>query len=73
MSDAIEHPSHYTMGSIECIDAIESSMSNEEFEGYLKGNIIKYLWRYKNKNNPLEDLKKAQWYQNKLIELTERF
>jgi len=65
--DTVNHPSHYTSGSIECIDAIESSMDSEAFAGYLKGNILKYIWRYKNKNNPLEDLKKAEWYLNKLI------
>lgn len=65
--DSINHPAHYTSGGIECIDAIESSMSHEGFEGYLKGNVLKYLWRYRNKNAPIEDLKKAQWYQNKLI------
>lgn len=66
--DSVNHPAHYTSGGIECIDAIESSMSHAEFEGYLKGNVFKYLWRYRNKNAPVEDLKKAQWYHNKLIE-----
>ena len=66
--DSVNHPAHYTSGGIECIDAIESSMSYAGFEGYLKGNVLKYLWRYRNKNAPIEDLKKAQWYQNKLIE-----
>ncbi|MBQ5695934.1 MAG: DUF3310 domain-containing protein, partial [Clostridium sp.] len=40
----------------------------DEFTGFLRGNIIKYVWRYKDKNG-LEDLKKAQWYLNKLIEV----
>jgi hypothetical protein len=53
------------MGSIECIDAIESSMSSEEFNGYLKGNALKYLWRYRHKNGK-EDLNKAIWYIQKL-------
>ena len=67
MSDNINHPSHYTQGGIECIDAIKSSMTRHEFAGYLKGNCIKYLWRYRNKGRAIEDLKKAQWYLNKLI------
>lgn len=67
--DPVNHPSHYTQGSIECIDAIETSMSKEAFVGYLKGNFMKYVWRYKHKNNPVEDLKKANWYLNKLIEV----
>jgi len=59
------NPDHYKMGSIECIDAIESSMSSEEFNGYLKGNALKYLWRYRHKNGK-EDLNKAIWYIQKL-------
>lgn len=64
--DNVNHPQHYTNGEIECIDAIESSMTKEEFCGYLKGNCMKYIWRYSNKGG-LEDLLKAQWYLNKLI------
>ena len=59
-------PNHYNSGSLECIDAIEASMSRDEFLGYLKGNTMKYLWRYRYKGKPEEDLKKAQWYQEKL-------
>lgn len=66
--DNVEHPSHYCRGGIECIDAIEASLGKDEFTGFLRGNIIKYVWRYKDKNG-LEDLKKAQWYLNKLIEV----
>jgi len=66
--DNVNHPSHYTNGGIECIDAIKASMSPYEFRGYLKGNAIKYLWRYRLKGHAKEDLKKAQWYLNRLIE-----
>ena len=66
--DMINQPPHYTQGSIECIAAIEASMSHEAFKGFLKGNAQKYLWRYEHKGC-LEDLKKAQYYLNKLIEL----
>lgn len=65
--DVVNHPSHYTRGGIECIDAIEASMTSKQFCGYLKGNIIKYLWRYELKEKPVEDLKKADWYLKKLI------
>ena len=68
-SDPVNHPSHYTQGMVECIDAIQSSMSFEAFTGYLKGNVLKYLWRYQNKGKALEDLQKAQWYLNKLTEV----
>tara|TARA_R110000796_G_C14269171_1_gene401029 strand:- start:129 stop:365 length:237 start_codon:yes stop_codon:yes gene_type:complete len=61
------NPSHYKQGDIECIDAIEASMTLTQFQGYLKGNIMKYLWRYEHKSNEgLEDLNKAQWYMDKL-------
>lgn len=67
VDDNVNHPSHYTDGKIECIDAIESSMSKEAFMGYCKGNIIKYVWRYEYKGG-VESLKKAKWYLDKLIE-----
>lgn len=67
-NDNVNHPSHYTKGGIECIDAIKASMSCHEYHGYLKGNVIKYLWRYRLKGHAKEDLKKAQWYLNKLVE-----
>lgn len=66
MHDPVNQPSHYTAGSLECIDAIEASMTKEAFRGFLKANCIKYLWRYENKNG-LEDLKKCQWYLKTLI------
>ena len=64
--DAVNHPPHYNAAGIECIDALEA-MLGDEFQSYLQGNIAKYLWRYRYKNG-VEDLKKAQWYLNKLIE-----
>ena len=66
IEDTVNHPSHYASGEIECIDAIESSMTHEAFCGYLKGNVQKYMWRYENKGG-ITDLEKAQWYLNKLI------
>lgn len=67
-SDPVNSPSHYTSGDIECIDAIKASMTREAFLGYLKGNIQKYMWRYEKKINPIEDVKKARWYMNKLVD-----
>jgi len=66
-NDPVNNPSHYTSGSIECIDALKASMPFSEFKGFLKGNVIKYLWRYHLKAKPIEDLKKARWYLDKLI------
>lgn len=67
------NPLYYRQGKIECIDAIESATVNKRgSEAYYVGNIIKYLWRYENKNG-IEDVEKAQWYLNKLhAELTKR-
>lgn len=66
--DNVNHPKHYTSNGIECIEAIKASMTTQQFNGYLKGNIIKYLWRFELKNNPTEDLEKTQWYLNRLIQ-----
>ena len=64
----VDKPKHYASGNIECIDAIKESMGHEGFCCFCKGNVLKYLWRYQLKNNPIQDLQKAQWYLNKLIE-----
>ena len=65
--DNINHPSHYTQGSIECIDAIaEATKFLRGIEATDTGNILKYMWRWNNKNG-LEDLRKARWYLNHLI------
>lgn len=66
-NDAVNHPSHYAKGGVECIDAIKASMSSEAFNGFLKGNVLKYVWRYESKAKPVEDLKKAKWYLEKLV------
>ena len=68
MTDAINSPRHYAKnGGIECIEAQEASMSKEAFRGALKFNVQKYVWRYEDKEEPLEDLKKARWYLDLLI------
>lgn len=64
--DNVNHPQHYTQGNIECIDAIKDVMSPEAFQGFLKGNVMKYVWRA-DKKNGVEDYKKAQWYLNRLV------
>ncbi len=64
--DPVNHPSHYTTGSIECIDAIEAALTPEEFRGYCKGNVLSYVWRENNKGR-IEDLRKARWYLERLI------
>ena len=64
--DIINSPGHYADSTIECIDAMEAMMTPEQFIGYLRGNVFKYQWRYEKKNG-IEDLKKAQWYLDKLV------
>ena len=67
MTDNVNHPSHYTQGGVECIDAITAATVNKTgIEAVCTANVIKYLWRYEAKNG-LEDVKKAQWYLNRLI------
>ena len=67
--DVVNNPSHYNTGNIECIEAIEESMTPEAYRGYLKGNCMKYLWRYDYKGKPVEDLEKAGWYLSRLTDM----
>lgn len=71
-SDMVNHPSHYTQGGIECIDAIKAAtVGKTGIEAVCVANVVKYLWRYEEKNG-LEDVKKARWYLERLIsELSE--
>lgn len=65
IKDNVDHPNHYLQGGRETIETIKD-VTGEGFKGYLEGNIIKYISRYKYKNGA-EDLNKAAWYLNKLI------
>lgn len=67
--DLVNSPPHYTGSSIECIDAIEAALTREEFIGFLRGQVFRYTWRLGKKDDPIQDASKAQWYQNKLIEV----
>ena len=69
-NDAVNHPSHYTQGGIECIEAIKASMTPEGFQDYCKGNVLKYIWRWRDKAG-IEDLKKASVYLNWAIQSAE--
>ena len=67
VTDFVNSPPHYQSASgIECIEAIKAQMSNEEYRGYLRGNVVKYLWRYQQKGGK-QSLEKARWYLDKLI------
>jgi hypothetical protein len=65
--DNVNSPAHYKHGKKETIDVIRDCMTSDEYHGYLKGNVLKYVSRYKFKGEPLEDLEKAQWYLNRLV------
>lgn len=68
--DMVNSPSHYGKGSIECIDYIKDFLTEDEYVGYLRGNIAKYMHRFRYKNGK-EDLLKAEWYLKQLIEVYE--
>jgi len=69
MSDP-SSPNHYK-GSIECIDVLDACMSEDQFEGFLRGNVLKYVYRYRARHG-IEDLRKAQVYLDWLIERVEK-
>ena len=72
MSDMVNHPTHYTSGGIECIDALEAATQGlQGLEAVCTANAIKYLWRWKLKNGA-QDLEKSIWYIKKLLEVLSR-
>lgn len=73
VTDAVNHPAHYTSGGIETIDYMEAKATVEEFCGHLRLTTIKYLSRTGLKDDALQDLEKAAWYLNKLIETRRKY
>lgn len=70
-NEKINHPAHYCQGGIECIDAIEAATTNlTGIEAVCTANVIKYIWRWKEKNGA-EDLRKAEWYLKRLTKIVE--
>jgi len=65
IGDPVNHPDHYTSGSVECLDAIKAALG-ENYKYYVQGNLIKYIWRFPLKNGK-QDLEKAQFYLNDLL------
>ena len=68
-NDPVNHPSHYTSGKVECIDAMEQVFGTEVVKHYCLGACFKYLWRRKLKENEEQDIKKSLWYFDKFKEL----
>jgi len=66
--DSVSKPAHYNNGGMECIEAIEGMLDHDEYIGYLRGNSLKYRWRYRYKGKPMEDLRKAEWYERRLMD-----
>lgn len=66
--DMVNSPDHYTHNGIEAINVIEAKLTDEQYQGYLQGSVMKYLLRSNYKGKRDEDLKKAQWYLNTLVE-----
>ena len=65
--DMVNHPEHYTQGGIECIDALKAAtVGKRGIEAVCVANVIKYLWRYEEKNG-IEDVRKAKWYIDRLL------
>jgi len=71
--DMVNHPSHYTQGGIECIDALTAMITpyNDPNDAVLSWQVVKYIWRHPFKSKPLEDLQKAEFYLKRLIKLYE--
>lgn len=69
--DPVNDPKHYGQGTIEAIEYIEDFLTQEEYIGFLRGNVAKYMHRFRYKGKSLEDLKKARWYLNRLIDVFE--
>jgi len=65
--DQVNHPSHYTQGPVECIDAIASALGHGAFVDFLRAQVIKYMWRLGHKGDALEDAKKGTWYASRLV------
>lgn len=70
VNDNVNHPSHYETGKFECIDVMLETQGLEAVKNFCICNAFKYIYRHNNKNG-LEDVKKAKWYLDKYIELSE--
>lgn len=66
--DPVNKPMHYALSGIECIEYIKERLTPEEFKGYCHGNLIKYQHRHNYKGKPVEDMEKARYYLEKMLE-----
>ena len=70
--DEINKPNHYTQGTVECLDALDSMLEESSRIDFYRSQIVKYMWRLRDKGDPLKDAKKAQFYLGRLIEKLEQ-
>jgi hypothetical protein len=68
INKAVHSPKHYTVGGIETIDFLKAKLSPEQYEGFLLGNVLKYVSRLGKKDDAMQDAKKAQWYLNRYVD-----
>ena len=66
VNDEVNHPTHYTAGQVECIEALRAALTEDEFRGYCKGNMIKYIWRERHKQGNTS-IEKALWYGKEML------
>ena len=69
--DVVNHPTHYETGKFECIEVMEEALGKDVVIDFCLANAFKYLYRSKRKNG-IEDIKRAQWYINRYIMLSEK-
>lgn len=68
--DPIDHPAHYTHSeNVECIEAIQAALGNQAFIDYCRGNAMKYMWRARLKDSLANNVRKAQYYLAKILEV----
>lgn len=67
LDDPVNHPPHYETDGVECIDALAAALGPTGFKDYLRGQVLRYLWRAERKGAAEEDLRKAQWYLDRLV------
>ena len=64
----ISKPKHYTHGNVECLDAIDSMLDESTRINFYRTQIVKYMWRLRDKGSPLKDAQKARFYLDRLID-----
>lgn len=72
MNKNVEHPTHYKVNNLECIDAMEELFGKEQTQDFCLLNAFKYIWRCENKENKVQDIEKAKWYLQKYLDIEQK-